>query len=70
MSELVVITFLAVLVGTLGLAWERALRRAERAESNLDAAMHLVTRYERLLAAERALHDAEHIAPGATLREN
>lgn len=70
MGELVVITFLAVLVATLGLAWERALRRAERAENNLDAAMNLVARYERLLAAERALHDVERIVPGATLREN
>lgn len=70
MGELVVITFLAVLVASLGVAWERALRRAERAENDLATAIHIVNRYERLLAAERALHDVERIVPGATLRES
>lgn len=53
MGELFVITILAAIVGALALALQRALNRAEQAESNLSAAMRLVARYERLLAEER-----------------
>lgn len=69
MLDIAIITFFGMLVAALALALQRAKNRAEQAESNLSAAMHLIARYERLLADERAEH-AERIVPGGTLHSN